>query len=145
MGTVGFRIEVDKKAAESMIERYKAERSKYVREQFIQVGKRFAENAWANADFMNHTYDLRSSIGFVVVENGRIVHDEFRVISTGALGSATGLKVANEAIAELDGDDEFALIGVAGMSYAIYVESKGKDVITGSAGLAKSMLERAMR
>lgn len=128
-----------------MIERYKAERSKYVREQFIQVGKRFAENAWANADFMNHTYDLRSSIGFVVVENGRIVHDEFRVISTGALGSATGLKVANEAIAELDGDDEFALIGVAGMSYAIYVESKGKDVITGSAGLAKSMLERAMR
>lgn len=145
MGTVSFRIEVDKKAAEKMRARYLEARSKYVRDRFIETGKKFAQNAWANADFLNHTFDLRSSIGFVVVENGRIVHDEFRIISTGSAGSATGLKVAHEAIAELDGDDEFALIGVAGMGYAIYVESKGKDVITGSAGLAKSILERVMR
>ena len=133
MGSVGFKIEIDQHQLNQILESKRKEIEQYIRSEFIEVGERFMDYAQTNGEYMNHTYALISSIGYVVVFRGQVIHENFKVIGSGSNGREMGIKVAHEAIRELPDDTDYALIGVAGMGYAIYVESRGKDVITGSA------------
>lgn len=109
------------------------------------AGEVFIETAHANADFMNHTYNLRSSIGYGVVKDGKVVKSEFKALSTGEEGVRKGKSVLDQAVSELNLNKGFALIGVAGEDYAAAVEAKGKDVITSTSMLIEDMLNQALK
>jgi hypothetical protein len=83
----------------------------------------------AEEGFNNITWNLRASIGGVIVRDHGIVFTYFPPIKDGGEGRKTGLALAKE-VALLSDDGEITLVFVAGMEYAAFVEAKGWDVIT---------------
>lgn len=89
--------------------------------------------------FTDRTGNLRNSIGYIVVQDGRVKLDSFAgntPPSEGNKGDASmahqkGLSYA-EQVARTYSPDKTYLIVVAGMEYAVCVEAKGFDVITGT-------------
>lgn len=122
------------------------ERQKRIKEalllNLIRIGEQFVTNARNNADFKDRTGNLRSSIGYVIIDNGTQVADNFKAVSNGPEGIANAKKVIDEAKANFT--TGLVLIGVAGMEYAAAVESRGFDVITSSAGIAETSLKAAV-
>lgn len=97
-----------------------------------QVGDAFVTNARNNGQYNDITGNLRSSIGYLILENGvQIGGGGFEKVKSGGTGAATGRQFIAELAQQFP--TGLALICVAGMDYAAAVESKGKDVITGSA------------
>lgn len=115
-----------------------------IRAMLYRVGENYMELAQANATFMNHTFNLRSSIGFAVIEDGAIVSEVFKVISTGSDGAEAGRIVVSQVVSSMDMKEGFGLIVVAGESYAAAVEAKGRDVISGSGNFIEDMLKAAL-
>lgn len=89
--------------------------------------------------FNDQTGNLRSSIGYIVVYDGKIVKEDFNH-GGGPIGKAEGKQFA-EYQAALN-PKGWALITVAGMEYAAFVEAKGYDVITGSTLNANSQMDK---
>lgn len=74
--------------------------------------------------FKDHTGNLRSSIGYAIYYNGRQIESAYGDKPEGA---SQGQKLADQAA---KGTRGYALVVTAGMYYAVYVESKGRDVLT---------------
>lgn len=91
--------------------------------------------------FGDVTGNLRSSIGFVIVDHGDVIQDYFP--GDKETGRKEGLKHAEKIALEYQGG--YALIVVAGMEYAASVESRGKDVITGTSLEIEDMLKEAIK
>lgn len=91
-----------------------------------------------NESWIDRTGNLRSSIGYVIYHKGRLVQ-EFGFTGKGALtnkrleGKTIGKDFAEKIAKSLDG--EFALVVVAGMNYAEYVEAMDNKVVLASAEL----------
>ena len=109
-----------------------------VGEAFVNAAR---EKTPAEGSFNDQTGDLRSSIGWVVARDGNILTAKFE--GKTAEGRAQGHKIADEVLRQYS--KGFILIVVAGMEYAAAVESKGKDVITGSIPAAKELLKRKIK
>lgn len=104
----------------------------------------------AQGGFQDQTGNLRSSIGYAVFQDGVEVYSKYEVASgTNAEGESysgdEGAKVG-QALAQEVGEASVGLVLVvtAGMSYAIYVEKKGRDVLTSAEHLAQQEKERIM-
>jgi hypothetical protein len=95
-------------------------------------GEQFINRARTISTYIDRTGNLRSSIGYLILRDGQVVTRNFAGSSKANTieGKSVGLAYANE-IAQLY-PKGYVLIGVAGMRYAAYVETKGYDVITGS-------------
>lgn len=91
-------------------------------------GEQFINKARSTGTYTDRTGNLRSSIGYVILKDGKTIQSVFP-------GSKSkGNQEARKTVREVKGNypNGFVLIGVAGMNYAAAVESKGYDVITGS-------------
>lgn len=102
------------------------------------VGEKFVNKARLTGNYTDRTGNLRSSIGYIILKDGKTIDRNFQ-------GKSKGKQQAQSVASEvaLQYPKGFVLIGVAGMEYAAYVEAKGFDVITGSAPnkeLIKSIL-----
>jgi len=96
--------------------------------------------------FNDDTGNLRSSIGFILMYYGEIVYQDFQLSSGGtdkSTGLAAGIAYANKLAQEYN--TGWAIITVAGMEYASWVEALGYDVITGSTIGAQKKLEVAFK
>lgn len=104
-------------------------------------GESAVRYARENGNYQDRTGNLRSSIGYLIVENGaEITHSDFNTVRDGAEGSSNGLEYARQcAAAHQKG---LVLIVVAGMNYAEYVERRGYDVLSGSQLEAEQILQR---
>ena len=99
-----------------------------------KAGEHFIIFARDTKTFENHTNNLRSSIGYVIVKDGNVLFEDFKKTGDGTKedgtkGIVNGKKLAMSVAPKVNG---IALVCVAGMNYAIYVEAKGFDVISGS-------------
>ncbi|MDR2009944.1 MAG: hypothetical protein LBQ22_05635 [Bacteroidales bacterium] len=87
---------------------------------------------------------LSASTGFQLYQDGNLIEEYFETDpigkEEGEKGLSTGKKVASASAAELDAP--IVAVIVAGMPYAIYVESKGKDVLTGATLQLPSILSK---
>jgi hypothetical protein len=94
---------------------------------------KMVDRAKQTSTYQDHTEALRSSIGYVLYHNGAEVASSFE--STGGEkgneGVQKGLAYARS-IAEKQGSQGIIAVVVAGMDYALYMESKGQDVLSGS-------------
>jgi hypothetical protein len=101
-----------------------------------------ARNVPMEQGFQDQTGNLRSSIGYMVFVDGVAVHSMFEQRKEGAQGVKAG-----EALAQRVGERNpqgVCLVVTAGMNYALYVESKGHDVITTAEHLAQRELPRML-
>ena len=106
------------------------------------AGEMFVKLARESGSYDNQTGNLRSSIGYVISYNGKSLKDNFQSISGAQSGTAEARQLATKVAAQMKG---FVLIGVAGMTYAAAVESKGFEVISSSSLQAEGWLKKSIQ
>lgn len=125
-----------------VVEKRAIQRLQYVGELCVN----HAKDLPAIVSYTDQTTNLRNSIGFVVFRNGVSLvkggFDAGGIDNKGELGRITGGRLAMKVGREYP--NGLALVVVAGMNYAVHVESKGKDVITTSEQLAKDVLPKML-
>ncbi len=91
--------------------------------------------------FGDITGNLRSSIGYMVFKDGVAVHAAFDQVLNGADGARKGEALARKVGSTTTG---ISLVVTAGMEYALYVEAKGRDVITSAEKMAERELPKML-
>lgn len=122
-----------------VVEKRQIQRLQYLGEMCVK----HAREVPAAAGFNDITGNLRSSIGYVVFKNGIAVKELYNITLEGAQGAQKGLSLAKRVGSKYTSG--IALVVTAGMDYAIYVESKGKDVLSSAEMLAKQELPRMVQ
>lgn len=102
-----------------------------------KIRDRSGEESWFDI-----TGNLRSSIGYAVYDHGRIaIESAFNQVKKGSLGVQEGRKYIEDLASKYS--QTYALVVVAGMSYAEYVEAKdNKDVLASTELWARSEIDR---
>lgn len=111
-----------------------------------QLGEMCLIEARNNKGYMMQTGALLSSTGYQVFVDGVAVHSQFDAASGAESNAAeTGIK-SGQSIAESigKGTKGIALVVVAGMNYAAYVEAKGYNVLSSAEHLAERELPRML-
>lgn len=93
---------------------------KYTGEQFVKDARNMKKS---EGGFGDVTKNLRSSIGYFILKDGQILHDNLR-------GKASGKSAARQFVESLPKKMGLQFIGIAGMNYASILESKGMNVIS---------------
>lgn len=97
----------------------------YLGEQCVMKARdRSGEESW-----FDQSGNLRSSIGYVIAQHGKIVkYSAFNQVMSGSDGTRVGKELAEELVRNYSND--YVLIVVAGMNYAELVEAMdNKDVL----------------
>lgn len=112
----------------------------YVGEQFVKEARDGLNisGAFPKGDYTDQTVNLRSSIGYFVLNDGVIV-------SSNLQGTADGIGAARQVLDQISEKSGYQLVGVAGMEYASYVESRGYNVITSQGDIAIVNIDRMLR
>lgn len=114
--------------------------SKLGGESTVRIRDRSAEESW-----IDHTSNLRSSIGYAVYDHGlKEIESTFATLGTGADGSSEGKKMVQQLAQEYS--NVFALVVVAAMDYAGYVEAMdNKDVLASTELWARSVVDGKLK
>ena len=90
-----------------------------------RAGEEFVKIARKKGNYQDHTGNLRSSIGYVIVKDGDILTENYKLSDKEGSDKHTGLREAKRLVSELASvyPDGWVLIGVAAMPYAVYVEA----------------------
>lgn len=107
----------------------------YVGEQAVTYARSIPDPDHGGKGFKDRTANLRSSIGYAVYYDGRQITGSYKGTPE---GTSQGQKLADQAAKRTRG---FALVVTAGMYYAVYVESKGRDVLTSAEQKAAEWLQ----
>ncbi len=109
------------------------------------IGEMCVNEARFNGDYIDQTGNLRSSIGYVVVKDGKKVYENVRRSTRGS-EKTKGVNEAMKFIEELVNKhtNGIVLIVVAGMNYASYVESR-RNVLASAQILAERETPRMMK
>lgn len=103
---------------------------------FLQrAGEEFVKYARQKGAYQDRTGNLRSSIGYVILKNGNLLSENYELSEKGTerhRGKREAKRLTSEIAASYK--EGWVLIGVAGMRYAVFVESiHNLDVVTGAA------------
>ena len=102
------------------------------------LGERCINEARDSGSYSDRTGNLRTSIGYVVVSDGKPIGAP--VLAGGSPeGEAQSRKTIEQVVSETTGQG-LVLIVVAGMHYAKYVESRGYNVLTSAQLLAEEQV-----
>lgn len=118
------------------IERAQIKRLKYLGEMCVKHAREIP----ASTGFTDQTGNLRSSIGYMVFKNGVAVHEGYSQVKEGGEGIQAGKNLAMKVGAKYT--EGIALVVTAGMHYAVYLEAKGRDVLTSAELFAKQELPK---
>lgn len=118
------------------------------------LGEKCLIECRTNKTYMDQTGNLTSSMGYLVVANGHVVEiagfNQGVFSLTGNRGTAFGSEGPKEGeqlardVADSIGEGSYALIVVAGMDYAAYVEARGYNVLSSAEALAERELPKMM-
>lgn len=126
------------------IQRAQIKRLQRVGEKCVTYARESHPNNW-----QDQTGNLRSSVGYMVFVNGVAVsQSEFsqtpardRIENVSYDGGKVGESLCRRIGEQTSG---VCLVVVAGMNYAVHVESKGRDVLTGAEHLAERELPKEL-
>nr|DAZ26239.1 MAG TPA: hypothetical protein [Caudoviricetes sp.] len=111
---------------------------------FSYIGEQVLNAARSTNSYKDQTGNLRSSLGYVVVVDGRVADiSSSAVVKNGHEGSKTGADYARELARKFP--KGIVLIVCAGMNYAAYVSAKGYDVIDSAELLAERLVPQMLR
>lgn len=131
--------EIDKKIAEEI-----EKSEKEIIKKLSFIGESAIKEARANGDYMDQTGNLRSSVGYAILNQGKVVFSSrFEKVK---VESTEGNSKSQRLIEELRKkyNQGFVLLVVAGMEYAVYVEALGRNVLSSSKLLAESISKRLL-
>lgn len=103
------------------------------------LGERVVRYAREHGNYTDRTGNLRNSIGYVVIQNGNIVRENFGNGIPQQMARTYALEVGRDR-----GGYKTYLVWVAGMEYAKYVEASGFDVIESSGDWVEATAQTLM-
>ena len=92
----------------------------------VEAGNSIVNIAKDTHTYKNRSSNLEASTGFGVVVKGKLV--EYGGFDTSLIGGNVGIEVLKSVVNEI-ADREYAIVVVAGMEYAAYVERCGYVVL----------------
>lgn len=114
-----------------------------------EAGEYFVKMARESGTYQDQTGNLRSSIGYVIVKDSTVLFKNFAKAGKPKAeskepitGDQVGERLATRIASGIKG---FVLVGVAGMNYSVYVEAKGREVISGSALQTEVWLRKSIQ
>lgn len=95
--------------------------------------------------FNDQTGNLRSSIGYILMYDGEVLTEDFQLSPAGT-DKQTGIEAGKDEAERIskESPEGWAIILVAGMEYASWVENMGYDVISGTTLGADKKLQKAL-
>lgn len=114
-------------------------------ESLCRVGEeavRLAKEIPPERGFTDRTGNLRSSMGYTVFKDGNPVQVAFKQVLGGSDGMQEGQKLAQSVGQKYA--EGYVLVVVAGMNYAVHVESKGRDVLTSAEKYAEKAIAQEL-
>lgn len=117
------------------------------------IGEQTVRIARLRGSYTDRTGNLRSSTGYVIVRDGRIIQTggfepvngpEPNPVHPNTEGPKKGIELAKELATQV-GQGCISLIVVAGMNYASYVTDKGYDVLDSSYLETKRMIPKMLK
>lgn len=128
-------------AADEFVEQYTAAVRRAILYKMTYVGEQTIIAARTQGNYTDRTGNLRSSIGYVIIEDGKIVNKStFEVVKNGSEGAAEGAKFINRLVSEFP--KGMVLVVCAGMKYAAFVAAKGFNVIDSAELLAQRLVPK---
>lgn len=110
----------------------------------IYVGEQAITEARERGRYNDQTGNLRSSIGYCVLDNGKpVVIAGFKVVKDGKQGAQQGRKFLESLISEHS--TGLVLIVVAGMEYAQYVEAMNLNVLDSAEQMAQKLVPQLIK
>ena len=107
-----------------------------------RVGQLAVNEARDKGDYLDDTGNLRSSTGYMIAKDGVVVRrGAFEAIKDGQEGARGGQAFAEKIATQTSG---LALIVVAGMHYAVYVETH-RNVLASSQILAEREVPKLLK
>ena len=128
------------------IEKFQKETKQRFFDIMVQAGEYGVSIARKEGRYVDHTGNLRSSIGYVVADNGNVKREDFQKAGVGT-DQEKGLSEAKRLAYEVAKQNHFGLvlIIVAGMDYAVYVENmENKDVLSNAVFSTQTYLKDLM-
>lgn len=108
------------------------------------IGERCLNAARQTSSYKDRTGNLRSSLGYVIVKDGKIVEQSnFEIVMQGDGGAKSGIRYAKEVARQFP--EGLVLIVVAGMNYAAHVAATGRDVLDSAELLADKLVPRILK
>lgn len=114
------------------------------------IGEECVRQARENGNYIDHTGNLRNSIGYVLLYDGNIISSNFEervqskvIDKVNGMGVLEGKKLAEKLAMNFNKD--YALIVVAGMNYAYYVETLNKDVLDSTERYAMRVVPKMIK
>ena len=106
----------------------------------VKIRDRSQDESW-----YDHTSNLRSSIGYAIYDYGvKQIESAFNVVGSGSQGSTEGKRMVEQLAREYT--NTFALVVIAAMNYAEYVEAiEGKDVLASTELWAKAEVDKRLQ
>jgi hypothetical protein len=101
-----------------------------------KIRNRSGDDSW-----FDQTGNLRSSIGYAIYNDGKVLMESaFNMIKNGTEGQSAGEKMVADLASKYA--STYALVVVAGMNYAEYVEARdNKDVLAQTELWARSVID----
>lgn len=133
---------------QSKIDDYIEERMNRLKEAIIYnlcaIGEKVRNEAIENGSYTDRTKNLRSSVGYVVVVDGKVYKaSEFGKPDGNSVGRTAGQSYARSLAGKFP--KGIVLIVVAGMNYASYVSAKGYNVLDSSELLADRLVPKMLK
>lgn len=108
------------------------------------VGEKCVEEARNNGSYRDFTGNLRSSVGYAVMDNGSVaIKGGFEKVKDGSDGQSEGNSLLGELSSKYSSG--IVLVVVAGMDYAALVESRGQNVLASAELLAATEVPRLLK
>jgi len=125
---------------EEQLERFE----KLVIYNFSYIGEQCLNEGRSTNSYLDQTGNLRSSLGYVIAKDGKIVKmSDFKQIKGGKDGAKNGAEFARQLVGNFP--KGIVLIVAAGMNYAAYVSAKGYNVLDSSELLADKLVPEIMK
>lgn len=138
---MGFKQITQQPEIDRQIERNIEARKRILARSLSVVGEKVVNKARERGSYTDRTGNLRSSTGYIVVVDGKVIDGKgvsFKAVKDGRQGAAEG-KAYAEKLADMF-PSGVALVVVAGMKYANYVQKRGYDVTFSAEALASRLL-----
>ena len=127
-----LKFKVNQRELQKAAAEIRKEWEEEVAERLIILFDRAIEFQWVQfrpEGYNDDTGQLRSSTGYILFHNGKIIHEKFELSHYGT-DKAPGLKEGRDyAFAQLRPSKGFGAWFVAGMEYAGYVQAKAYSVL----------------
>lgn len=141
---MGIKATTSLAQVHKILDRERARREKVLLRSILYCAEEVTNAARSTNSYRDQTGNLRSSVGSLVIVDGKIVKEYgFELTLSGQQGISDGKEFVHSLVSQYP--KGIVIIVVAGKNYASYVSDKGYDVLDSAEELAKTIVPALLK